>query len=59
MEYRLSRVGARWAVSDVLIGGASFVASYRRESNQVVQIESVGSLLQKFRQAEALTVPGR
>jgi phospholipid transport system substrate-binding protein len=59
VEYRLYRVGARWAVYDVLIGGVSFVASYRTESNQVIQIESFGSLLQKLRQAEALTVPGR
>jgi len=59
VEYRLYRVGARWAVYDVLIGGVSFIASYRRESTQVIQSESFGSVLQKLRQAEALTVPGR
>jgi len=32
VEYRLSRVGARWAVSDVPIGGVSFVGSPTRSS---------------------------
>jgi phospholipid transport system substrate-binding protein len=59
VEYRLYRVGARWAVYDVLIGGVSFVEPDRSEPHQVIPIEPLGSLLQKLRQAEALTVPGR
>ena len=56
VEYRLYRVGSRWVAYDVLIGGASFVSSYRTEFNQVIQTESFGSLLQKMRQAEALAL---
>ncbi len=61
VEYRLNRVGSRWAVYDVLIGGVSFVSSYRTQFHQIIQTESFGSLLQKMRQAEALVVakPGR
>src|SRR3989442_2346432 len=56
VEYRLSRVGARWAVYDVLIGGVSLVSSYRSEFNRVIETESFTSLLQRLRQAEAPAV---
>ena len=46
-------------LATIVYGGVSFIASYRRESTQVIQSESFGSVLQKLRQAEALTVPGR
>jgi len=56
VEYRLSRVGARWAVYDVLIGGVSLVSAYRSEFNRVIETESFGGLLQRLRQAEAPAV---
>jgi len=56
VEYRLSRVGARWAVYDVLIGGVSLISSYRSEFNRVIEAESSASLLQRLRQAEAPAV---
>jgi phospholipid transport system substrate-binding protein len=60
VEYRLSRVGARWAVYDVLIGGVSLIASYRSEFNRAIETESFASLLQRLRQAEspAVATPG-
>lgn len=56
IEYRLYRVGMRWAVYDVMISGVSFVSSYRAQFDQVLQTEPFGGLLQKMRQADALAV---
>lgn len=52
VEYRLSRVGPRWHVYDVLFEGVSFVAIYRSQFNRIIQQASFAQLMDKMKQKE-------
>ena len=44
LDYRLHVRDGRWQVYDVLVGGMSFVASYRSQFDRVIRTESYGAL---------------
>jgi phospholipid transport system substrate-binding protein len=66
IDYRLHRVGARWAVYDVAISGVSFVSNYRGQFDRIIRTSSYQVLMRdlklKYAQAsgpagEALAIP--
>jgi len=49
ISYRLHRVGARWAVYDVSIDGASFLVSYRDRLHRMIDSSSYADLIWRMR----------
>ncbi len=52
IEYRLHRVGDRWAAYDVLVENVSLVGAYRSQFDRVIQTSSFEELLKRMRQKE-------
>jgi phospholipid transport system substrate-binding protein len=53
MEYRLLDNAGRWAVYDVVVDGASVVASYRSQFNSILRTSSFDLLLDKLQNRDA------
>jgi phospholipid transport system substrate-binding protein len=53
MEYRLLDNAGRWAVYDVVVDGASVVASYRSQFNSILRTSSFDLLLDKLQNRNA------
>jgi phospholipid transport system substrate-binding protein len=49
VDYRLHRVGDRWLVYDVSVGGVSLVANYRTQFNTIIQTSSYRELVARIR----------
>jgi phospholipid transport system substrate-binding protein len=49
IEYRLHRVGERWAAYDVLVENVSLVATYRSQFDRVIQSGGFADLLKRLR----------
>jgi phospholipid transport system substrate-binding protein len=49
IEYRLSRIGARWMVYDIGLDGLSLVANYRSQFNSIIRTSSGPQLLERMR----------
>ena len=52
IEYRLHRVGDRWAAYDVLIENVSLVSTYRSQFDRIIQSGSFADLLKRMRDKE-------
>jgi phospholipid transport system substrate-binding protein len=52
IEYRLHKVGDRWAVYDVFIENVSLLSTYRSQFDRIIQTASFGDLLKRMRQKE-------
>ncbi len=52
IEYRLRRVGDRWAAYDILIENVSLVGTYRSQFDRIIQTSSFAELLKRMRQKE-------
>jgi len=52
LEYRLRRVGDRWAAYDILIDKVSLVSTYRSQFDRIIQGSSFAELLRRMRQKE-------
>ena len=52
IEYRLHRLGDRWAAYDVLIENVSLVGTYRSQFDRIIKTGSFNELLAKMRQKE-------
>jgi phospholipid transport system substrate-binding protein len=61
LDYRLHRAEGQWKVYDVVIDGVSFVSTYRRELNHLLQLTSWDDLMDRLRKrrVEARTVLDR
>lgn len=53
IEYRLHRVGDRWAAYDVLVENVSLVGTYRSQFDRIIQTGSFGDLLRRMREKES------
>jgi len=58
IEYRLRRVGDRWAAYDVVIENVSLVATYRSQFDRIIQTGSFIELVKRMRQKEQESVAG-
>jgi len=58
IEYRLRRVGDRWAAYDVLIENVSLVSTYRSQFDRIIQTSSFAELLRRMRQKEQDALAG-
>ncbi len=56
IEYRLHRLGDRWAAYDVLVENVSLVGAYRSQFDRVIQSSSFVELLKRMRQKEQESV---
>jgi phospholipid transport system substrate-binding protein len=52
IEYRLHRVGDRWAVYDVFIENVSLLSTYRSQFDRIIQTASFAELIKRMRQKE-------
>ena len=50
IEYRLNKVGTRWAVYDLYVDGVSLVANYKTQFGRIIQRGSFAELLKQLRQ---------
>jgi phospholipid transport system substrate-binding protein len=48
LDYRLRVHGGRWWIYDVVVGGTSFVASYRSQFDRVIRAESYDALRERL-----------
>jgi phospholipid transport system substrate-binding protein len=58
VEYRLRRVGDRWAAYDVVIENVSLVGTYRSQFDRIIQTGSFAELVKRMRQKEQESVAG-
>ncbi len=58
IEYRLRRVGDRWAAYDVLIENVSLIGAYRSQFDRIIQTSSFAELLKRMRQKEQESLEG-
>jgi phospholipid transport system substrate-binding protein len=58
IEYRLRRVGDRWAAYDVLIENVSLISTYRSQFDRIIQTSSFAELLKRMRQKEQESLAG-
>jgi phospholipid transport system substrate-binding protein len=58
IEYRLRRVGDRWAAYDVVIENVSLVGTYRSQFDRIIQTGSFAELVKRMRQKEQESVAG-
>jgi len=58
IEYRLRRVGDRWAAYDVLIENVSLISTYRSQFDRIIQTSSFADLLKRMRQKEEESLAG-
>jgi len=58
IEYRLRRVGDRWAAYDVLIENVSLISTYRSQFDRIIQTSSFDELLKRMRQKEQESLAG-
>ena len=58
IEYRLRRVGDRWAAYDVLIENVSLISTYRSQFDRIIQTSSFAELLRRMRQKEQDALAG-
>jgi phospholipid transport system substrate-binding protein len=49
VDYRVHRVGDRWLVYDVVVGGVSLVSNYRTQFNQIIGTSSYAELIARIR----------
>lgn len=49
IDYRLTRVGDRWKIYDVLVEGISLVSNYRSQFNRIITTSSYDDLVQRMR----------
>jgi phospholipid transport system substrate-binding protein len=49
IEYRLHRVGERWAAYDVLVENVSLVATYRSQFDRIIQTGGFADLMKRLR----------
>ncbi|PWU23727.1 MAG: organic solvent tolerance ABC transporter substrate-binding protein [Candidatus Rokuibacteriota bacterium] len=62
IEYRLRRVGDRWAAYDILIDNVSLAGTYRSQFDRIIQTSSFAELLKRLKQKEqepATATPAR
>jgi phospholipid transport system substrate-binding protein len=52
IEYRLHRLGDRWAAYDVLIENVSLVSTYRSQFDRIIQTGSFADLVRRMRDKE-------
>ena len=52
VEYRLHRLGDRWAAYDVLIDNVSLVSTYRSQFDRIIQSGGFSDLLKRMRDKE-------
>lgn len=50
LEYRMHRVGSRWAVYDFVVDGVSFVSTHRAQFRSILQQSTWEELLERLRQ---------
>jgi phospholipid transport system substrate-binding protein len=58
IEYRLRRVGDRWAAYDIVIENVSLVGTYRSQFDRIIQTGSFADLVKRMRQKEQESVAG-
>jgi phospholipid transport system substrate-binding protein len=58
IDYRLSKVGNRWLIYDVLVEGVSLVNNYRSQFNRIITTSSYESLIQRMKSREVDTTGG-
>ncbi len=58
IEYRLRRVGDRWAAYDVLVENVSLVGTYRSQFERIIQSSSFADLLRRMREKESAPADG-
>jgi phospholipid transport system substrate-binding protein len=58
IEYRMRRVGDRWAAYDVLIDNVSLVGTYRSQFDRIIQSSSFAELVKRMRQKEHESLAG-
>ena len=58
IEYRLRRVGDRWAAYDVLVENVSLISTYRSQFDRIIQTSSFAELLKRMRQKEQESLAG-
>ena len=58
IEYRLRRVGDRWAAYDVVIENVSLISTYRSQFDRIIQTSSFADLLKRMRQKEQESLAG-
>jgi ABC-type transporter MlaC component len=49
VEYRLSTVGGRWTLVDIVVDGVSLAANYRVQFTKIIRTSSYQTLLQRMR----------
>ena len=49
VEYRLSAVGGRWTLVDIVVDGVSLAANYRVQFTKIIRTSSYQTLLQRMR----------
>lgn len=60
LDYRLHVLNGRWRIYDVVVQGASFIASYRTQFDRVIRTESYGALRDRLvRKASETTAAQR
>ena len=57
VEYRLLKIGGRWAVYDVVADGVSLISSYRSQFNSIIRTSSFAQLMERLRSREANVGP--
>lgn len=57
VDYRLHRVGPRWAVYDIRIQGVSLVSSYRSQFSKIIRTSSYDDLVEKLRLKQGEGMP--
>jgi phospholipid transport system substrate-binding protein len=58
LDYRLSKVGDRWKVYDVVIEGVSLVNNYRSQFNRLITTSSYNTLIERMRARQVDTDGG-
>ena len=58
IEYRLRRVGDRWAAYDIMIENVSLAGTYRSQFDRIIQTSSFAELVKRMRQKEQESLAG-
>jgi phospholipid transport system substrate-binding protein len=52
LDYRLSKVGDRWQIYDVMVEGVSLVNNYRSQFNRIITTSSFHALIERMKTRE-------
>jgi phospholipid transport system substrate-binding protein len=58
LDYRLSKVGDRWQIYDILVEGVSLVNNYRSQFNRIITTSSYDALIERMKAREIESAGG-